>query len=305
MKDSGSLNINTLRYFCAIYEEQSISQAAHKVNRKQPTLTQAMNTLRERYRDDLFVATEKGMMPTRLARELYEKFREILSTLHSLDDLAQASAGNLDSIEYVLGVNDYYLSVLLQRNLDSLLAYLPDAHISFEKLLDGPSGNYSEKIAELKLGQLDAVVCEYRAIDKDLKQKKIVSDSWALVIPSHSINDDLSSMIYVRCGIEEIDTSLVNQYQFQYIVDPLPEFSYLPDLIMSGNYISALPSMMINAVAHRANALSIHSDLGKPYELYLYWSNNRHYDPIFEILKNTLVRDSSYLVQEKQFFSER
>ena len=305
MKDHSNLNLNMLKYFCTIYEERSISQAANKVNRKQPTLTQAMNTLRERYKDDLFVSSDGSMVPTRLAVELYGKFRDILATLNNLDELAQGQGADLNSIRYVLAVNDYYLSILLHRTVDSLHAYLPNAEINFQKLLEGPQGNYSQKISDLKISQLDAVICEFQEFDKDLKRKKIISDSWALVTSSEFAQEDTSSLIYIRCGTDHVDEEILSHYEFTAVMDALPELSYLANLVAQGNYIAAVPSLLISSPQFSPNRFTVKKELDIPFDLYLYWSSNRQYDAIFDVLKNILVRDGSYLVQENQFFSER
>lgn len=78
-----SLDLNLLRVFDALVEEGSVTRAGARLGLSQSAVSHALNRLRHRLGDDLFVRTAHGMTPTPRARELGPRVHAGLSQLHA------------------------------------------------------------------------------------------------------------------------------------------------------------------------------------------------------------------------------
>lgn len=65
------MDLNLLRVFVAVYEEDSVTAAATRLHMTQPSVTQALNRLRREANEPLFVRKGRGLTPTRAASQLY------------------------------------------------------------------------------------------------------------------------------------------------------------------------------------------------------------------------------------------
>lgn len=65
------MDLNLLRIFVAVYEEDTVTEAAVRLHMTQPSVTQALNRLRREANDPLFARTGRVLAPTRAAHQLY------------------------------------------------------------------------------------------------------------------------------------------------------------------------------------------------------------------------------------------
>src|SRR6266700_1437631 len=77
----GAFDLNLLPVFEAILREQSVTKAAERLNLSQPAMSHALNRLRWLLKDQLFVRTPAGMMPTPRAEQLALPVRRALDEL--------------------------------------------------------------------------------------------------------------------------------------------------------------------------------------------------------------------------------
>lgn len=75
------LDLNLLRVLAAIEEKRSVSAAAIKLQRSQPSLSSALGKLREFFGDPLFVRSGNTMQPTPRVSEIMGPVREVLARI--------------------------------------------------------------------------------------------------------------------------------------------------------------------------------------------------------------------------------
>jgi DNA-binding transcriptional LysR family regulator len=81
-----AVDLNLLVVFDALMQERNVTKAASRVALSQPALSHALGRLRHMLKDDLFVRSPKGMIPTPRAEELALPVRRALDELqHSLE----------------------------------------------------------------------------------------------------------------------------------------------------------------------------------------------------------------------------
>lgn len=72
-------DLNLLRVLEALLDEQSVTRAAKRLSRSQPTVSNSLSRLRKILNDELLVATGKGMILTPRAEALRSSVREVLA----------------------------------------------------------------------------------------------------------------------------------------------------------------------------------------------------------------------------------
>src|ERR1700681_1322347 len=81
-----AIDLNLLVVFDAIMQERNVSGAGGRRGLRQPAMSHALTRLRHMLKDELFIRTPKGMVPTPRAEELAAPVRQALDGLqHSLE----------------------------------------------------------------------------------------------------------------------------------------------------------------------------------------------------------------------------
>jgi hypothetical protein len=66
----GALDLNLLVVFDAVMQERNVTRAGQRLGLSQPAMSHALSRLRHMLKDDLFIRTPKGMLPTPRAEQL-------------------------------------------------------------------------------------------------------------------------------------------------------------------------------------------------------------------------------------------
>lgn len=78
MANPRTLDLNLIRVFDALLEERNVNRAGLRLGLTQSAVSHALNRLRHHLKDELFVRTRAGMMPTARAMEVGGQLREAL-----------------------------------------------------------------------------------------------------------------------------------------------------------------------------------------------------------------------------------
>ncbi|KEH15204.1 LysR family transcriptional regulator, partial [Medicago truncatula] len=76
-----TLDLNLLRAFSVLMEEQNVSRAAERLYIGQPGLSSALRRLREALGDELFVRVGRGLQPTPRALAIAPEIAHALATI--------------------------------------------------------------------------------------------------------------------------------------------------------------------------------------------------------------------------------
>src|ERR1700721_4613676 len=95
---SNAFDLNLLVIFDAIMQAKTLTRAGQRLGMSQPAVSHALARLRHMLKDDLFVRTPEGMLPTpraeRMAGPVRAALQELQVTLESDEfDASQASRG--------------------------------------------------------------------------------------------------------------------------------------------------------------------------------------------------------------------
>jgi DNA-binding transcriptional LysR family regulator len=113
------LDLNLIRVFVAIYETRSVTQAPERLDVTQPTISYGLAKMRQVYADRLFSRSGAGLVPTGLAEQLFERFREALATIESTLEQQSPFDAALSTRRFRLAMSDigvlYFVPPLLRR----------------------------------------------------------------------------------------------------------------------------------------------------------------------------------------------
>src|SRR6266403_1487598 len=77
----GAFDLNLLIVFDAVMQERSVTRAGSRIGLSQPAMSHALNRLRYMLKDELFVRSPKGMVPTPRAEMLAPPLSNALSEM--------------------------------------------------------------------------------------------------------------------------------------------------------------------------------------------------------------------------------
>src|SRR5437868_12441628 len=78
----GAIDLNLLVVFDSVMQERNVTRAGQRLGLSQPAMSHALTRLRYMLKDDLFIRSPKGMLPTPRAEQLALPIRSALDGLH-------------------------------------------------------------------------------------------------------------------------------------------------------------------------------------------------------------------------------
>jgi DNA-binding transcriptional LysR family regulator len=169
----GAIDLNLLVVFDAIMRDKSVTRAGQRLGLSQPAMSHALTRLRHMLKDELFVRSPQGMMPTPRAEQLATPIRFALEGLQqSLEptqfEPAKATAtfriavDNYTAIVLVAPIAEYVARTAPGVTLD----FRPSGTLNLPELLDrselhlaiGPPGIKGERFSLRRLLQDQFVV---------------------------------------------------------------------------------------------------------------------------------------------------
>lgn len=118
-------DLNLLPVFLMLLEERSVTRAASRLGMTQPALSNALNRLRETFRDPLFIRERYGIRPTELALSLAPGIEAALAQLDALIIARQEFSPAQEDRLFVLAANSYTEMVLIPPLVTRLQAEAP------------------------------------------------------------------------------------------------------------------------------------------------------------------------------------
>ncbi len=123
------LDTRLLQIFFEIYKHSSVSKAAEQLEIGQPTLSIALNKLREHFQDPLFVRIENKMQPTELSKQIYPLVVEILNRLKLVQNYNIEFDPQTSNYQFKISMTDISHLVLLPKLINYLRAHAPNIRL--------------------------------------------------------------------------------------------------------------------------------------------------------------------------------
>ena len=128
--DLKDIDLNLLVIFQQLLQERRVSAVANNLGLSQPTVSNALNRLRQQLGDELFLRTSRGMEPTAFAKQLAEPISYALSAIHeTLNQRTRFEPANSER-KFIVGMNDIGEIYFLPKLMKILADIAPDISLS-------------------------------------------------------------------------------------------------------------------------------------------------------------------------------
>ena len=100
------IDLNLLVIFQQLLQERRVSAVAVNLGLTQPTVSNALNRLRQQLGDDLFLRTSKGMEPTAYAMQLAEPIGYALAAIQETLNQNTRFDATTSQRKFIVGMSD-------------------------------------------------------------------------------------------------------------------------------------------------------------------------------------------------------
>lgn len=130
-----NVDLNLLVVFEALYQTRNVTAAGRRLNRAQPSVSNALARLRTLLNDPLFVRSGGGMAPTQRAHQLMPQIRQVLEQIHlALAPPARFDPATAGQRRFTLAAGDYADILLLPAIISRLRQTAPGIDIRVSRL---------------------------------------------------------------------------------------------------------------------------------------------------------------------------
>ena len=291
------LDLNLLRVLTAIDDRRSVSAAAIRLGRSQPSVSAALGRLREFFADPLFVRSGNHMQPTPRAIEIMGSVREVLSRIGT-EIVAAPTYEPLTSHQpIVLALSDVGEVVFLPAILPALRRLAPNANVRSVSLP-------AEEIANgLENGSIDLALGHFPDLKRhNFFQQTLFSDTFTCLLradhPVRATRLTLRQFLQLEHAVvraesrteEAIERFLVRRRIQRRVVLTTPHFASIPPIVEQSDLIVTVPEPLAryySTVSARIRCVRPPFDPPR-IDLKQSWHRKFHHDPRNRWLRNLM-----------------
>jgi DNA-binding transcriptional LysR family regulator len=171
----GAFDLNLLIVFDAVMQERSVTRAGSRIGLSQPAMSHALNRLRYVLKDQLFVRTPEGMVPTPRAELLAQPLRNALSEMQLALEPAVFDPAASDR-RFALALNNYAAVVLAPPLVAAVSAAAPAVRLDLR-----PSGTL-DIVDRLDRGDLDLTLGSMDSPGERFATAPLLEDPFVMVM---------------------------------------------------------------------------------------------------------------------------
>lgn len=242
-----NLKLQHLRYFVAVFEERSITAAAHRVNATQSGVSMQLRDFEETLGLKLFDRTSTGVVPTKAGEQIYARSNRVL---REINEFAVDIETHTDQLYGTVraGIMPTFAKSILAPTLMRFAAQHPFVDVN---IIEGYSETLTGKVAK---GDLDFAVVPGGDLPPGVRTTVVDTDIEVLVrrggqeggpvelATSPPLNLVLPGPGNVRRA--KIDRYLNNMCQSKHTIMELDSMMATFDLLGMGQYASILPGCL-------------------------------------------------------------
>lgn len=229
----GAFDLNLLVVFDAVMQERSVTRAGRRIGLSQPAMSHALTRLRHMLKDELFVRTPEGMVPTPRAEALAGPLRNALSEMQAALAPADFDPATSDR-RFAVAVNNYAAIVVVPSLVAAVAAVAPGVGLDLR-----PSGTLN-LVEELDRGDLDLALGSFAAPGDRFLVAALLQDPFVIVMrhghPAGSgdlLPASLAQLPFIEISSSREDLGFLDQW--------LAEHGLTRRIALRAPYLSAVP----------------------------------------------------------------
>lgn len=251
--DVSQINGQALRVFVAVFQENSVSQAALTLGVSQSSVSHTLERLRGILGVELFHKSGRGIAPTAEALRLAPQVRDILAAIEALGEGGEYDPF-ADTRPCVIAMNGGAMAVAARRIQSELWEDGPTAQLCFREL--GSRGNLEEMMQRMDVDL--AIVPRLNSYSNALRAAPLYQDQ-SLVFydpavrgPVHTVAD-YGAARHIVLDFGGFTKSTVEQRLEEYAISRdvamgVPNVWMLADALRGTDMVATLPSMLGHGV---------------------------------------------------------
>lgn len=166
------MDMNLVKVFVAIYEQESVSGAADILNITQPSVSYALRKMRDELNDELFVRQNTGMKPTRQAIEIYRTFSKAVSEIDAVVVSRKSFDYRTSRHKFVIAMSDLGEHYYLPQIFREITKLAPGVEIEILPLEIAKLQEWLDK------GFVDAAICNRTYAVHDVRCDILLKDRY-------------------------------------------------------------------------------------------------------------------------------
>jgi DNA-binding transcriptional LysR family regulator len=168
-----SIDLNLLVAFEALFDTRSVTLAGQRLNRAQPSVSNALGRLRTLFDDPLFVRSSEGMVPTERAMALMPGIAQALETIRqALSQDVAFDPGAARGRRFTIAASDYADIVLVPYIVALLRREAPDADLRVAAL------DRASIYAQLDQSTVDVAIGGHLAPPKRMRAEALYQETF-------------------------------------------------------------------------------------------------------------------------------
>ena len=287
--DHSDIDGRLLQVLLAVFEEQSVTRAAARLDVTQSAVSHLLDKLRDIVGDPLFVKSGRGIVATARAEALAAHARVLLDGLRSF-----AAAGSFDPAAFdgtvTIAANDLQRDLLLPLLLRTARIRAPGLALRII-----PSGVPSAEM--LRDGHCQLVITPRPPEAGDVLQKRLFEDRYCVYFDAgqrsapQGLDDYLASE---HCSVHyearrtlDIDEWIAAQGHRRRFAVTVPGFAGIGPFLRGSTRLATLPGLL-RASLLRGLAVAAPPFDCPPMPMYMVWHLRHHADPMHQWLRQEL-----------------
>lgn len=280
-----NLDLNLLLVYEALMKERNVTSAAAQLGLTQPTLSHALNRMRQSCSDPLFVRTPKGMQPTAYALAIEQPICAALEMIRrSLAQPGTFDAAVSSRLFRVL-MTDLGVATFLPPLIHRLREQAPKVRID---VLVAPVDQYRET---LQSGDVDLAVGQMPPIVSGFYQQRLLEDHYvcmvalqhprirnALTLEAYLDQQHVRVMLPGR-SFSAVDQALQDRGLQRDVLVTVPHYSAIPPIASTTELLATVPSRVFDSLArgHAVQKLPLPFDVPR-IVVRQFWHERNHAD---------------------------
>jgi DNA-binding transcriptional LysR family regulator len=198
-----AIDLNLLVVFDAVMRERNVTRASRRVGLSQPATSHALTRLRYMLKDDLFIRSPKGMVPTPRAEQSALPIREALDTLQRSLEPTQFDPSTASG-RFRIAVDNYAAIVLVGPMVARIARIAPALSLEFL-----PSGTL-DIVDLLDRGELDLAIGSFPEQGERFSHELLLQDEFVAVLRrNHPATRSRELSIEKFAGLPHLEISSV------------------------------------------------------------------------------------------------
>jgi DNA-binding transcriptional LysR family regulator len=233
MMNWGAFDLNLLIVFDAVMQDRSVTRAGSRIGLSQPAMSHALTRLRHMLKDELFIRTPQGMVPTPRAEMLALPLRNALTEMQHALEPAVFDPSASDR-RFALALNNYAAVVLASPLVAAVSAAAPAVYLDLR-----PSGTL-DVVDRLDRGDLDLVLGSTERPGERFATALLLEDPFVLVMRrGHPASRGkltpakFATLAHLEISSSREDTSFIDTW--------LGEHGLVRRIALRAPYLSAAP----------------------------------------------------------------